>query len=54
LEPGDEPRQLDLGTDPDWVKVSQAVADVRERFGEHLVEPARLLEQDGQDWESDR
>ncbi|HVR80112.1 MAG TPA: DNA polymerase IV [Acidimicrobiia bacterium] len=54
LEPGDEPRQLDLGTDADWVKVSQAVAEVRERFGEHLVEPARLLEQDGQDKESDR
>jgi len=54
LEPGDEPRQLDLGADADWVKVSQAVAEVRERFGEHLVEPARLLEQDGQDRESDR
>ena len=54
LEPGDEPRQLDLGADADWVKVSQAVAEVRERFGEHLVEPARLLEQDGQDKESDR
>jgi DNA polymerase-4 len=54
LEPGDEPRQLDLGADADWVKVSQAVAEVREKFGEHLVEPARLLEQDGQDRESDR
>lgn len=54
LEESGEPRQLDLGADQDWVKVSEAVAEVRERFGDHLVEPARLLERNGQHPESDR
>jgi nucleotidyltransferase/DNA polymerase involved in DNA repair len=43
LETDGEPRQLDLGTDEGWVRVSDAVAEVRDRFGEHSVEPARLL-----------
>jgi DNA polymerase-4 len=53
LEPGGEPRQLDLGTDEDWVRVSDAVAEVRDRFGEHSVEPARLLGRNERTSESD-
>jgi DNA polymerase-4 len=43
LESSQEPRQLLLGTDPNWVRVADAVSEVRERFGAHSVEPARLL-----------
>ena len=32
-----------MDTDPGWAKLAGAVAEVRERFGEHSVEPARLL-----------
>jgi DNA polymerase-4 len=48
LEERGEPRQLDLGTDEGWVKISEAVAEVRDRFGDHLVERARLLDKEGQ------
>jgi hypothetical protein len=27
----------------EWARIADAVAGVRERFGEHSVEPARLL-----------
>ncbi len=54
LEESGEPRQLDLGTDENWVKLSDAVAEVRERFGERSVEPARLVERKEQYPESDR
>lgn len=43
LESSREPRQLPLDSDPNWVRVADAVSEVRERFGEHSVEPARLL-----------
>lgn len=43
LESSEEPRQLPLDTDPNWVRVADAVSEVWERFGEHSVEPARLL-----------
>jgi DNA polymerase-4 len=48
LEPAGEPRQLlmdsdELRSDEDWARIADAVAGVRERFGEHSVEPARLL-----------
>jgi DNA polymerase IV len=43
LEPGGDPRQLPMGAEENWARVSDAVAGVRERFGEHSVEPARLL-----------
>jgi len=43
LESTRAPRQLLMDTDPNWSRVAGAVAEVRERFGEHSVEPARLL-----------
>jgi nucleotidyltransferase/DNA polymerase involved in DNA repair len=43
LEPAGEPRQMPIGSDDNWSRVDEAVAGVRERFGEHSVEPARLL-----------
>ncbi|MGH8913579.1 MAG: DNA polymerase IV [Acidimicrobiia bacterium] len=54
LEEGGKPRQLDLGADQNWVKVSEAIAEVRERFGQHSVEPARLIDTSGHDPGSDR
>ncbi len=54
LEGESQPRQLDLAGDESWVKVSEAVADVRDRFGDHSVEPARLLDRKRQYPESDR
>jgi DNA polymerase-4 len=43
LEPAGEPRQLPLDSSDEWARIAEAVAGVRERFGEHSVEPARLL-----------
>ncbi|MGH3650402.1 MAG: DNA polymerase IV [Acidimicrobiia bacterium] len=43
LEPADLPTQLDIGSDEGWERVEDAVAEVRERFGEAAVGPARLL-----------
>lgn len=43
LEPGDGPAQLDIGRDVEWDLVEDAIADVRSRFGEGSVGPARLL-----------
>jgi DNA polymerase-4 len=43
LEQAARPRQMPLDSDEDWAKIAEAVAGVRDRFGEHSVEPARLL-----------
>ncbi|MGH8948406.1 MAG: DNA polymerase IV, partial [Acidimicrobiia bacterium] len=43
LEPADEPRQIAIGAEGSWSRVDEAVAGIRQRFGEHSVEPARLL-----------
>ena len=43
LEPASEARQMPIGAEGNWARVDEAVAGVRERFGEHSVEPARLL-----------
>ena len=43
LEDGSQPRQLTLDASEDWDKLAQAVSGVRDRFGDHAVEPARLL-----------
>jgi hypothetical protein len=43
-----------MDTDPSWSRVAGAVAEVRERFGEHSVEPARLLGHLDPEDESDR
>jgi hypothetical protein len=34
---------MPIGAEDNWSRVDDAVAEVRERFGEHSVEPARLL-----------
>ncbi len=44
LEVGSDPRQLSLDGDEQWERVADAVAGVRDRFGERAVEPARLLQ----------
>ncbi len=43
LELADEPRQLPIESDESWARIAEAVAEVRDRYGEHSVEPARLL-----------
>jgi DNA polymerase-4 len=53
LESSQEPRQLLLDTDSNWVRVADAVSEVRERFGAHSVEPARLLGRRDSDEEGD-
>ncbi len=46
LEPSDRPRQLDLGHDHSWDSIETAIAEVKERFGEGSVAPARLVERE--------
>jgi len=43
LEPAAAPRQLQVGADDGWERVSEAVDAVRERFGADAVVPARLV-----------
>lgn len=43
LTPADSPAQLDLDMDPAWERVEDAVAEVRQRFGDSSLKPARLL-----------
>lgn len=43
LEGSNVPTQLDIDSDPDWERVEDAVAGVRDRFGEGAVTPARLI-----------
>jgi len=45
------PRQLTIDSDDDWARVADAVSDVRDRYGEHAVDPARLLESKSQEAE---
>jgi DNA polymerase-4 len=52
-EPG-EGGQLDLDSTEAWDRLADAVAEVRDRFGDHSVEPARLLDRKGRDPRSDR
>jgi DNA polymerase-4 len=44
LEDGSHPRQLTLDASEDWDRLAEVVSAVRDRFGAHAVEPARLLE----------
>lgn len=44
LADSDEPRQLDLENGPEWSRLEEAVARVRERYGEEAVSPARLVD----------
>jgi hypothetical protein len=34
---------MPIGAEDNWSRIDEAVAGVRDRFGEHSVEPARLL-----------
>jgi nucleotidyltransferase/DNA polymerase involved in DNA repair len=43
LEPAGEPAQLGMSTDGGWVRVEDAVADIRARYGMGAVGPARLV-----------
>ena len=43
LEPLRQSRQLHMDADENWDRIADAVAGVRDRFGSHSVEPARLL-----------
>lgn len=47
LEPGDQPKQLDLEGSPEWDRVEEAVGAVKDRFGEAAVAPARLIKRGG-------
>jgi DNA polymerase-4 len=44
LEDGSQPRQLTIDSTEDWDRLANAVSGVRDRFGDHAVEPARLVE----------
>jgi nucleotidyltransferase/DNA polymerase involved in DNA repair len=47
LEPAEAPVQLDIEQGPGWDKVEDAIAGVRERFGDDAVGPARLISDKG-------
>ncbi len=47
LERDDQPRQLGLGDREGWDRIERAVAEIRERFGDSAVAPARLLRRNG-------
>ena len=46
FESADKPRQIGLDSSEEWKRVEDAIAAVRERFGEGAVSPARLLDED--------
>ncbi|HEY6634802.1 MAG TPA: DNA polymerase IV, partial [Acidimicrobiia bacterium] len=46
LEPAGNPAQMGLSTDGGWVRVEDAVADIRARDGVGAVGPARLVDPD--------
>lgn len=43
------PRQMTIDSDDGWARVADAVTDVRDRYGEHAVDPARLIETKSQE-----
>lgn len=45
LTKSDRPRQLGIDTSESWDRVEDAVAEVRDRYGQGAVAPARLLEE---------
>ena len=54
LEGNQVPRQMQLGGDVGWDRFADAVADVKERFGDHSVVPARLLDRNAGEAESEQ
>lgn len=51
LEPNENPRQLNLEDSPEWDRVEDAVAAVKDKFGDGAVSPARLIDGDAGDKE---
>ena len=47
LEGAAAPRQMRLGSSDRWDRVEDALAQVRDRFGENSVSRARLVEEEG-------
>ena len=43
LEKADLPRQMDIKASQEWDQVEDAVAEVRDRYGDNAVKPARLV-----------
>ena len=54
LEESSEPRQLDLTASQDWERVEDVIADVRDKYGESAISPARLLDRDGRTTQQDQ
>lgn len=48
------PRQMRMDSNEQWDRIADAVSGVRERFGEHAVDPARLVDMETEDLEPDR
>ncbi|MGB7861519.1 MAG: DNA polymerase IV [Acidimicrobiia bacterium] len=44
LESASRPRQLDLTISDSWEKIEEAVAEVRSRYGDDAISPARLID----------
>ncbi len=44
LEESTEPKQLDLDASEVWNRMEGAIADIRDKYGDHAVSPARLLD----------
>jgi DNA polymerase IV len=53
LQEASGPRQMGIDDEAPWDKMAVAVAGIRDRFGDHAIEPARLLDTPGDDGESD-
>jgi DNA polymerase-4 len=54
LEESSEPRQLDLTASQDWERVEDVIGDVRDKYGESAISPARLLDRDGRTTQRDQ
>ena len=54
LDGGQGPRQMQLDADDGWDRFADAVAEVKERFGDGSVVPARLLDMNHPEAESDQ
>ena len=44
LEPVVQPTQLDFDSSPEWQRLESAIGEVRDRFGDEALSPARLIE----------
>ena len=44
LEESTEPKQLDLDASEIWNRMEDAIADIRDKYGDHAISPARLLD----------